>query len=678
MIQRLTRLFGKLHREKQSSQQLKKDDWNKRLVSRIVRRRTIPNFRQFKKLPSLLEQSDKQRIKLLLLIMIFAGVLLGVNFYRYHNDVIPDYGGEYIEGVIGQPQFINPVLAGNNEVDADLAVLIYSSLLKFNERRELIPDIAESYQVSEDFKEYTFQLKKNILWHDGESLTVNDVVFTVETIKNSQYLSPLQTSFRGVSVERKDESTIKFILTEPYAPFINSLTFGILPQHKWGDVAAKNFSLSKLNLEPIGSGPFKASSFKRDDLGDIRSYTVERYNDYYGERAYLEKITLKFYNTIEATVNALENKNIMGMSVLPREYRKLLVSNKNVEYHSLTLPQYTALFFNLRDSVVLKDTSVRQALAMGINRPELVLEVFGNDALVVNSPILPGHIGYQETLKGYEFDFEAANKLLDDAGWIRITPLEYLELIEKNKKKLTSANQGDSGHEKFTQAVVDQSNESMEELAPVEIKIREKEELEKNELLDTLKQQVFYRQRGESILELNITTVDHPENQAVTDLVKKYWSDLGVRVDIFTVDVTKVNTEVIQPRLYDVLLYGEIVGSDPDPYPYWHSSQISSVGLNLSLFSHKKIDKILEEGRRIQDIGKRAILYQEFQDIIVKDVPAIFLYYPRYTYVTESRVHNVLVSDINLPSDRFADITKRSVKTKKIIRWYDWKNWWKQ
>ena len=197
-----------------------------------------------------------------LLIVVSLGFLAEILFSE--SELLQHRAGS-TPRVIGQPQFINPAFAPNNEVDMDLTRLIFSGLLQYNERLELETDLALSYEISDDGLQYIFYLNENVLWHDGEQLTADDVIFTTNVIKDPQYLSPLQVNFRGVTVEKLDDYTVTFTLKEPFAPFLNSLTFGILPQHKWGRLRQKPHT-GKTNLEPVGTGPFKADRFKRDDL----------------------------------------------------------------------------------------------------------------------------------------------------------------------------------------------------------------------------------------------------------------------------------------------------------------------------------------------------------------------------------------------------------------------------
>ena len=146
-------------------------------------------------------------------------------------------------------------------------------------------------------------------------------------------------------------------------------------------------------------------------------------------------MTFKFYQTIDSAIEALNNKNVMALSIVPKEQKSLLKHSQDLNFYSLLLPQYNALFFNLPESELLKEQKIRKALALAINRNELVSEVFGNEAQVISGPILPGFIGYNAGMQGPAFDTQAANTLLDEAGWKIITPAEYQALIVKIRRR---------------------------------------------------------------------------------------------------------------------------------------------------------------------------------------------------------------------------------------------------
>ena len=217
------------------------------------------------------DSKEKLIFKGLVLLLLGSLIGWGLMFYYSKTKAVADYGGEYIEGIVGQPLHVNPVLAQSNNADEDLSQLVYSGLLKYDGQGNLIPDLAESYDISDDKMTYTFHLRHGVTWHDGQPFTSADVVFTTNLISDPAYKSPLRTNWQGITTSAVDDYTVTFQVQTPYVGLLNNLTFGILPKHIWDSVTADKFSLTDLNLEPIGTGPYKYNTFQKDSKGNIIS-----------------------------------------------------------------------------------------------------------------------------------------------------------------------------------------------------------------------------------------------------------------------------------------------------------------------------------------------------------------------------------------------------------------------
>ncbi|MDD5043675.1 MAG: peptide ABC transporter substrate-binding protein [Patescibacteria group bacterium] len=643
---------------------VKQADLDKKLVLSLSKSR-IPSFKQLKHLPKFLGPTENLLIKIVLATAVLALGILGWMTYKERVTYSPSYGGEYTEGLVGTPRYLNPVLAQTSEVDRDLSRLIFSSLLQYNENQEIVLDLAEKWEITADQKVYTVYLKQNVLWHDGAPFTADDVIFTVESIKDPEYRSPLAPSFRGVTVSKIDDYKISFSLEEPYAPFIEILTFGILPRHIWGEIPPANIHLAEYNLKPIGSGPFRFESLTKDRLGNIKSYRLSRNENYYLGRPFIEKINFKFYPDFNSAVEALRNKNTEGVNFLPRELKSVVEKNKGLVYYSLQIPQYTALFFNQSKKDVLKDKNLRKALALSLDRQKILEEILGGEGVVIDGPILPGYLGYTNETEKYDLNLSEANKILDELKW-EILPIEdYInnrlaeelkKLEEEKAKQPTSTPPAAAAGENNLPAV----ENNPETKDPAEI-ISEKI----NNEID--KGQNFFRKKSGEILALNLTTVNQAENVKAAELIKNYWQEIGIKVNLIIVPPADIRRETIKNRDYEILLYSEIVGSDPDPYPFWHSSQNSHPGLNLAIFVNRHIDELLEDARQTINTEERSKKYKEFQDIMSKELPAIFLYSPTYTYVMDKKIKGIVANRLTIPSDRFAKIEKWYIKTKKNL-----------
>ena len=260
-----------------------------------------PIRRQWIQLPKILPVRERWLARGLILVIIVSACLLLINCYLGQSQIQPKIGGQYEEGILGQPRYINPVLSQTNDADRDLVQLIYSSLFKYDGQNNLIPDLAESYTIEDDGLTYHISLKKNVLWHDGEPLTTNDIIFTIKTIQNPEYKSPLKTIWQNVEMEKVDDFVIRFKIKSVYAPFLHNLTFGVLPKHLWAGIPAANFPLAEYNLKPIGSGPYQFKKFSKDKNGKIESIELVRNEDFYllaeegqQQRPIIEEYILRF------------------------------------------------------------------------------------------------------------------------------------------------------------------------------------------------------------------------------------------------------------------------------------------------------------------------------------------------------------------------------------------------
>ena len=619
---------------------------DKKLVHSLSPKK-IPSLKQLKYLPTVLEPQQRRLAGGLLILAAAALIFIAANFYYRNFLPTPTVGGDYTEGLIGAPRYINPLLSQTNDVDADISRLIFSGLLRYDRELQLAPDLASHWEKTEDQKTYTFTLKENIKWHDGRPLTADDVVFTFQSLKDPDFKSPLLISFRGVEIEKVNDLTVKFILPEAYPSFLEVLTAGILPEHIWGEIPPINANLTEYNLKPIGSGPWKFKSLTKDQLGNIKSYTLTPASDYYGPKPYLEKIILKFYPNFETAISALKNNSVEGISFLPKELKNQLNGQKNLNYHSFYLPQYTAVFFNQKENEILKDKAVRKALALSIDKSKILSEALQLEGEIINGPILPIFIE-QPPDKKINFDSSQANSVLEEAGWKKISPQEYEELIKTQTAESTDqASEEPENENNQDSTATDQLNNEDNQQATTETE----------PLLS------FYRQKENNILAVTLTTVNQPENIKAAELIKDFWQTIGIKVDLQIVEGSKVSREIIKPRNYQILLFGIIVGSNPDPYPFWHSSQIQDPGLNLALFANREVDKLLEEAKKTDDPVKQQENYQRFQDILTSEMPAIFLHTPTYTHVVDQKIKGLNIDRIIVPADRFNNLEDWYVKT---------------
>lgn len=569
---------------------------NLKLVSQKNKKK-LPDFKQLKYLSFFLNKKEKIFLKFFIfLIILSSGYFL---FRGYQNiNSVPSYGGNYTEGIIGQIQYLNPILSSSNDVDKDINKLIYSSLFEYKNRK-LITSIANSYEISEDQKIYSIKIKDNIYWHDGTKLTVDDIIYTIKTIQDPNYRSPLYTTLKDVTYKKIDN--LNFTLTTPeiYSPFLNTLTFGILPKHIWQDINYSQFPLSEYNLKPIGTGPYKFKTLSKSKEGILNSYTLESYSSYFKKKPYINEITFQFLSSTEDAIDAIQNKKINGISFL--NHNEVLSLNKrNINTTSFSLPQYTGLFFNSSLNNLLNDNYIRKILTIGTDKKSIIKKVFKNQAEQVETIFFKNMTGYDSEFKDYSFDPATALELLESNNWERDSETGIMKKDSKN-------------------------------------------------------------------LEFTITTVSNNDNQLIAEELKSQWEKLGIKTNIQLIDQSSIKEDVLKPRNYEILLYGEILGGSSDPFAFWHSSQIKNPGLNLALYNNKDVDQAIEKARKTTNKEDIEDLYHFIQEKIKYDMPAVFLLNPLYDYITTQNVNIVADKEITEPSERFNNIENWFIKTSKKL-----------
>jgi peptide/nickel transport system substrate-binding protein len=507
---------------------------------------------------------------------------------------VPMRGAELSEGIIGSPRFINPVLA-ISDADRDMTALVYSGLLKATPSGELIPDLAESYDVSPDGRTYTVIIRPNAEFQDGTPVTSEDVAFTIQKATDPALKSPLRANWQGVSVTIVDPHTITFTLQSSYAPFVDNLTMGILPKHLWQKVATQEFPFNTLNTSPIGAGPFRVSGITKTPAGIATSYDLRSYSHYALGEPYISHLSIRFYDSENALVEALKKGDVeSGSSISPVAVSEL--SESSVVH--VPLNRVFGVFFNQNNSPALQDATVRKALSAAIDRKALVDEALSGYAVPLTGPIPPSLAQERNAASSTASadTVAAAKQMLASAGWTP-GPGGVLEKSVKSGKDT-----------KTTQ------------------------------------------------LSFTITTSNVPELRAVAELLAKTWSSLGAQVNVQVFDQGDLAENVIRPRKYDALLFGEIIGRGLDLFAFWDSSQRNDPGLNIAMYANPAVDSILAKLRASNDDTDRQSLYAQFEAEIAKDNPAVFLYSPEFIYVVPKDLQGISLGAIENPSDRFETV----------------------
>lgn len=607
----------------------------------------IPNLKQLKHVNKILNRKERRIVRFFLFLGIAALIYTAIDFYRSHLELRPEKGGIYSEALIGLPKYINPLYNYNRDADKDISSLVFSSLFKRNEKGDLKNDLVESYEVSEDGKSYTMKIRSGVKFHTGEELIVDDIIFTFEAIKNPEYNSLGREIFLGVEIEKVDDNTIKFVLGEPYAPFLELLTFGILPQQLWLEINPETAGLAELNLKPVGSGPFKFKSFTKNRDGEVKEYVLEVNEDYYDGRPYLDEIVFKFYPSASEAINALNANAVDGLSYLSHNNLQNVIAKNSLAFNKINSTEVAALFFNKKNNSLLGEKKIREALALALEKEKFVPEVMSDYARVVSGPILPGSFAYNNNLKKYNYDFAAAEKILED--------LEYkkLEITQEDLDKLASLSAAE---------IADQ------------IELSTKNEIKEYASSTEQDPKGFWRVKLPSkkgnkaaFLAVTLSLADLPDNVALGEKIKANWEALGVRTKVKNISPNSIVSETIKPRNFEILLFSQINGHDPDLYVFWHSSQANESGLNIADYKNTDADSALEAGRLSLNQDKRKEQYNKFQEVLSGDLPAIFLYSPTYNYIQTKKIKGLNIKNLVEPQDRFYSVKDWHVNTKKKL-----------
>jgi peptide/nickel transport system substrate-binding protein len=347
--------------------------------------------------------------------ILLLATLLGFSTYNLSTVLVPDRGGIFREGVAGNPRYLNPLLCDATDVDLDLCRMLYRGLTTIDKHGRVVPDLAESWTV-DGGNVYTFRMRANEFWHDGVPVTVDDVIFTINILKDPDVYSlpDLTSLWRTVEVAKLDDLTVRFTLSQPFTPFLDYTTIGLLPRHIWQNVPASELATKPLNATPIGNGMLRVVETAADHI------RLEPSPFYRGPRPYLSAMDLRFYPDHASLFTAFVNGEIDGISqVLPQDL-PIASARDDLSLFSAVQSEYLTVIFNLTnpDDPFFQDKAVRQALYYGVDRENLVNNVAGGQGIVANSIVLPENWAYDTEVKKYEYDPVQANKLLDDAGWV--------------------------------------------------------------------------------------------------------------------------------------------------------------------------------------------------------------------------------------------------------------------
>lgn len=518
---------------------------------------------------------------------------------------VPAVGGSFTEGVIGTARFVNPTLAISN-ADRDLTELVFAGLLKAGSEG-LEPELAESYSISNDGQTYRFILKDNITFHDGTPVTADDVIFTIETVQNPALKSPHFANWEGIGVNKISEREVAFTLPEPYAPFLENTTLGILPKHLWEFATVEEASFSTLNTNAVGAGPFKIERIKSNDAGIPFEYTLTRFSEYALGAPHIKNVVIRFYRNEEALLEAYQSGEVDSVAGLTPQSLATLVSYRPTILTS-PLPRIFAVFYNKNRSQIFTHHEVRAALDLAANKEAIVDQVLGGFGDVIDSPVPTDVLA--------KLELEATTDPLPEADQVsQAASLLRADGWVKNPEDGIWERETDDSYER---------------------------------------------------LSFGLATADTPELQKAAEMLASQWRSFGAEVNLTVYDAATLKNDIIRPRRYDALFFGEIVGRELDLYAFWHASQRDDPGLNIALYTNVTANKALERARAEADEESRLEHYATFVTEVRDDNPATFLYSPQLIYITSPTINNISVDTAANPSERFMNVHRWYIETNRV------------
>lgn len=551
-----------------------------------------------------------KRLRWQILVVVITLVLVGILLLSQGPVIAPilpqaTSGGVYTEALVGAMGRLNPLLDLNNSPDRDVDRLIYSGVMRFDARGLPEADLAESWGTTADGTIYNFSLRPTAFWHDGNPVTSDDVIFTIELMKSaaSFYPQDVKELWSKVETIRLNDKALQFKIPEPYAPFLDYMTFGVLPKHLLEGILLEQILNAEFNLKPVGSGPFKFDHLLIDN-GLITGVVLVRNDLYHLSRPFIDQVIFKYYSSSADALEAYKAGEVAGINRITEDILPDALAEANLSKYTSRLPQMGFVLFNLQNPEVafLQDAKVRRALLLGLNRQRLIDVFLQGQAIPLDGPILPGSWAHYDGVEKIPYDADAAIAIL---------------------KQLEYTLPADGG---------------------------------------------AVRSKDGQLLEFNMVHPDDTVHSQMAQSIQENWAAIGVKVNLVPVPYASLQTDYLARRSYQAALVDLAVSRtpDPDPYPFWHQAEATG-GQNYSQWDSRPASEYLEQARVTTDFGLRARLYRNFQVIFGRELPALPLYVPVYTYGVNDTVFGVQMPPLYDPSDRFLLIPNWYLVTRRSL-----------
>ncbi len=629
--------------------------------------------------------------------------MIGWAFYTENSELIPTEGGQIVEGSVGffPPDYsLNPLFADG--IAADISNLVFAGLMRYDPDSGEIRDFLGTHTLSEDKKVYEFTLFDHIFWHDGEPVTTDDVLFTFrDVIQHPDFPNAfLKSAFADVTIEAIDEKTVRFTIPEKRKTFFTNFTLGLLPRHLLAGVPIADLSFDRFNQNPIGCGPYRFESAASDN--NFSEVTVSAFPDFFREKPKIEKISFRIFPSIENLVANAKNLDLIrpmmnvDIGVIPDSERF-----QKIETIS---PRYLAIFFNLKNER-LGTKKIRQAMRAALDTNRIAEQ---QEGVRVDTPIV--ELWPQNNI--VNISAERAADILTEAGYIFqeapttpslpqktkyfFSPSElnwfatnqndfYLKgkvpegttkvLINDYELKLFSPQKGEfsyrtsvrlgtlkTGKNTFTANFFDangekKDSESIEIFYHSDLSVIEKLQQSKEEPIpenDENAKKWRINNAGEH-LKFTLVFLDGLEYlRKIAEESQKSWESLGIEIILQPLSANDLRAKMMA-RDYELMLLPQHLGYNLDLYPYFHLSEAGENGFNISGWKSLEASVLLEEIRSTHEEKKRLSKLERLRDLMVDEIPAFFLYTPRYTWLIDNRLKNVTINHMATLPDRFSN-----------------------
>jgi peptide/nickel transport system substrate-binding protein len=335
-----------------------------------------------------------KKIIILLIFSVAIIIYLSSQESRPNKEKERSYGDAIVIGEIFEPDIINPILTISG-VSGGLVEIVFDGLVTRDEDMEIRPNLALSWDISNDGLRWRFYLKRGVRFHDGVELTAEDVKFTYEKIRDPDIKGRFFNIFKIIKDIRViDRYMIEITLNKPFYPLLNYLDVGILPMHI---LLNEDIRKSDFNYHPIGTGPYKLTKWSKEEI------VLDANEGYFKGRPYINRIIINIIRDQKSAWARLKKGELDLFShIYPKDY-EITKKIPSFNVYSFAKPYYYMLVFNLKNNL-FKDLKVRQALNYAIDKDLIINEVFCKEGIISSGTISHYSWAYNPGIRPYPFD----------------------------------------------------------------------------------------------------------------------------------------------------------------------------------------------------------------------------------------------------------------------------------